>query len=674
MIIGPICKSYVNADLTLDTISIIILLGLGTLVLQKGPKNKVHFLYFIFSVSMATWIATCATMDYLKTLIPVAWSIRLNITSGACFTIAMTFLITVYTGYVNQIKLRYQGLYFLTIAYFLYLCFFLKMFVPGPQGYDLVHSSTNHYFSIYSAWCISNYVWSVALILKKRQHLPKEAKAPFTILLIGIGQCVIIVTVASLILPCFQNLSFDSLTRLSLLGLAICIYIAIAKYRLFEIKTALHLTLFWAFASSLITIVFYLMVSTKFMLGRALATLPLYLQALGLFIVFLSYQRWIQPKIDHIFFRKKYKLKEKLLEFTQKIKYLHTLEKLHQTIFETIDHTLYPRKITLLLKNNGHWMWITNDSSPGKKTILYHAQLKEKISEFFCVEPIQIHTEIWGYIGIDEKKTLQPYLADEQLFFKQIADQIGLYHHHTKLYDEMIEKTKLLLKTQDELLKTQKETIQHQEKEKKIRSLSHLISHEVKNVLYGIEHSILALAKNNDIPEKEKAEVLAHLESQCNRLHLYCSNYLYQEKFSLGLLEAKKKPFKINALMKQVLNDLNSLADPKAIAFDTSIEKNETLNGNEETIRILFYNILHNAIRYTFKGTCIRTTFNREKEYCVIRIIDQGPGMKSQSNNNETLGSGMGLSICQKIVDAHAGKLEFISSYSGTEVQIRMPN
>ncbi|MFT6387117.1 MAG: two-component system sensor histidine kinase BaeS [Cellvibrionaceae bacterium] len=111
--------------------------------------------------------------------------------------------------------------------------------------------------------------------------------------------------------------------------------------------------------------------------------------------------------------------------------------------------------------------------------------------------------------------------------------------------------------------------------------------------------------------------------------------------------------------------------------------------GDADRLRQLFQNLLQNSIRYTEKNNAIRVTLNFDnKDFAVVIWEDGPPGAPSsslarlfdrlyreeKSRNRRQGGSGLGLSICKNIVEAHNGKIKAAhSSLGGLAIDLQLP-
>jgi two-component system sensor histidine kinase BaeS len=127
------------------------------------------------------------------------------------------------------------------------------------------------------------------------------------------------------------------------------------------------------------------------------------------------------------------------------------------------------------------------------------------------------------------------------------------------------------------------------------------------------------------------------------------------------------------------------------IEFVTSVDT-VTVFADEKRMKQLFDNLLTNAAKYAADGDLIKISVNvlPEQPINFVEIIfeDNGQGVQDEhlgqlfehlfrvenSRNRATGGSGLGLSICKKIVQAHHGNIHaFASALGGLGIKIVLP-
>jgi signal transduction histidine kinase len=101
-------------------------------------------------------------------------------------------------------------------------------------------------------------------------------------------------------------------------------------------------------------------------------------------------------------------------------------------------------------------------------------------------------------------------------------------------------------------------------------------------------------------------------------------------------------------------------------------------------LRQVFLNILDNAAKHGGDGKRIDASISWEGEYIVVRIRDYGPGIpedeiplvkkKFYKGSSKARGTGIGLAVCDEIVEMHGGLLTLENAPGGgTLVTVSLP-
>lgn len=111
--------------------------------------------------------------------------------------------------------------------------------------------------------------------------------------------------------------------------------------------------------------------------------------------------------------------------------------------------------------------------------------------------------------------------------------------------------------------------------------------------------------------------------------------------------------------------------------------------GDERRLRQLFVNLFENSCRYTDRGGAVRVRARRDGKDALVDLHDSAPGVAPEllprlferffraeaSRSRASGGAGLGLSICQRIVEAHEGRIEAKASpLGGLWLQVRLPS
>jgi signal transduction histidine kinase len=109
------------------------------------------------------------------------------------------------------------------------------------------------------------------------------------------------------------------------------------------------------------------------------------------------------------------------------------------------------------------------------------------------------------------------------------------------------------------------------------------------------------------------------------------------------------------------------------------------VEGEARALNQVFLNLLKNAAEsFAGESGCIDLTARPEGDAVVVEIRDDGPGIAPEmrqrvfepffTTKRKERGSGLGLSICRRIVSQHKGSIELESDPDrGTIVRVRLP-
>ena len=110
----------------------------------------------------------------------------------------------------------------------------------------------------------------------------------------------------------------------------------------------------------------------------------------------------------------------------------------------------------------------------------------------------------------------------------------------------------------------------------------------------------------------------------------------------------------------------------------------EPIPCDPERLKQVFCNLLDNAAKHGGSGKRISASMDREGDMAVIRIRDYGAGIpeaelpfvkqKFYKGSSKARGSGIGLAVCDEIINLHNGTFEIANAEGGgTVVTIRLP-
>ena len=203
------------------------------------------------------------------------------------------------------------------------------------------------------------------------------------------------------------------------------------------------------------------------------------------------------------------------------------------------------------------------------------------------------------------------------------------------------------------------------------------ISHELRTPVAILRGECEALL---DGVRELTPESVESLQQEVLRLNRLVDDLHVLSLSDMGALSYDKEKLDINALINNVLKHHTEQFEDKNITVNLH-NKNERLfiQGDEQRLTQLFSNLANNSLHYTRDSGVLEVTVTHSNNKVHINWSDSEPGVTDKelsqlferlyrvesSRNRNTGGSGLGLSICQKIVEAHEGEMVAKHSHLG---------
>jgi heavy metal sensor kinase len=153
-----------------------------------------------------------------------------------------------------------------------------------------------------------------------------------------------------------------------------------------------------------------------------------------------------------------------------------------------------------------------------------------------------------------------------------------------------------------------------------------------------------------------------------------------------GRLRVDEVPF--DALVLDVVERVKDMASAKSIDLRVAPMEELTVNGDDTQLSQVVFNLLENAIKYTPTAGWVEVAASRQNGHVSFTVRDNGHGVPDadlphvfkrfyrvdKSRNGQSGGIGLGLSICQTIIEAHGGRIELRNAdAAGAVVSVTLP-
>jgi signal transduction histidine kinase len=291
---------------------------------------------------------------------------------------------------------------------------------------------------------------------------------------------------------------------------------------------------------------------------------------------------------------------------------------------------------------------------------------------------------------------LDYWSIEEQFLIRELADQVGTAIAHAHLYNEA---HSLADELQSANLNLTRKHLELEEARKQAEEASRLksdflanTSHELRTPLNGIIGFLKLLLDDMADSEEEKEEFLTEAHRSALLLLAIINDILDIAKLEANRLELELHPINLSEVFADVGRKTATQAYQKGLAFDVVLPATQhevVVYSDYQRLLQIILNLVGNAIKFTDEGSVtLKAKVKRQPMtvqdqvlpgYVQISVEDTGIGVPlekqtrlfqafSQVDSGRTRkygGTGLGLVISQKLVEAMHGSINFFSLGEG---------
>ncbi|WP_180025486.1 MULTISPECIES: HAMP domain-containing sensor histidine kinase [unclassified Acinetobacter] len=200
-------------------------------------------------------------------------------------------------------------------------------------------------------------------------------------------------------------------------------------------------------------------------------------------------------------------------------------------------------------------------------------------------------------------------------------------------------------------------------------------SHELRSPLSAIQMRLQVLKRKYQ-EDAQLRQALQMIQNDVNRGTQILENLLLLARLDPEHAEQlPKQQVNLKVLVQDVLEALQPFAQEKQIHWNLKLE-DAVIEANAELIFSCIRNLVDNAIRYTPMQGQVEIRTIVEGQNLQLMIENSGEGIQEEvvqrlgerfyrALGTRTQGSGLGLSICQKIMQLHTAKIDYAPSVLG---------
>ncbi|MBE9541799.1 MAG: response regulator [Proteobacteria bacterium] len=228
------------------------------------------------------------------------------------------------------------------------------------------------------------------------------------------------------------------------------------------------------------------------------------------------------------------------------------------------------------------------------------------------------------------------------------------------------------------------------EREMRRRNMISLVSHELRAPLAAtVQYLEVILGGMAGEISSEAKEMIDRCDIRIKELLELLSRWLNLATFDPMKIAEHFQDINLSDVARESIEVLKSLAEEKKVSLSLDTPKDlSPIQGSKMLLEEIFTNLIGNAIKYNKVGGWVKVALYEKDHEVWVEISDNGLGMKEEHlsrifeefyrvdgrRNAPIKGSGLGLSIVKKMVDAHTGMIDVESKFGeGTTFKISFP-
>ncbi len=198
-----------------------------------------------------------------------------------------------------------------------------------------------------------------------------------------------------------------------------------------------------------------------------------------------------------------------------------------------------------------------------------------------------------------------------------------------------------------------------------------LVSHELRSPLTVIIGAVnTALSEGASLSPEETRQLLQDAAWESESLSHLLGNLLELSRAQADRLLLHTEPISIKSVIQEAVKKIEQQF-PKHRFLISLPRQLPPVKADQLRLERILYNLLENAAKYSPQGSEIRVFAKREKDHLTMGVADQGPGISlhdqaklfqpfqrlEDSRLKGVKGAGLGLLVCQRLVQAHGGRI-----------------
>jgi len=302
---------------------------------------------------------------------------------------------------------------------------------------------------------------------------------------------------------------------------------------------------------------------------------------------------------------------------------------------------------------------------------------------------VGFYTHLMSYLGVMAFLTLVNLLTTQYPWFvwPALGWGIGLFCHYMAVFGSHLVRERYFEPAVEREVRREKVAM-HTEKQASIDELSATIAHEIRNPIAAAKSLVQQMGEDlTSVENVEYAKVAVEELDRVERRISHLLKYAKEEEYTFA-------PVNLATVVDSALTQMRAKLDAAKVSVARNYIAGPTVVADADKLQQVFANILDNATDaldglaegrrielFVENGTRSRAT-GPGAAGATVRIRDNGSGIPTDKIDRifnpffttKTHGTGLGMAIAKKIVEAHEGSIDVASEAGrGTEFVVSLP-
>ncbi len=214
-----------------------------------------------------------------------------------------------------------------------------------------------------------------------------------------------------------------------------------------------------------------------------------------------------------------------------------------------------------------------------------------------------------------------------------------------------------------------------------------ILSHEIRTPVTAIASSAQVLKQGDEKLSDERRQVhFRNIQIAIDRIQGLIEGVTLVTQSERGKLPFDPQPLDLKAFCQSTVEQLEAYRENKRILLRMDDQLSNPLNLDENLLRHMLYNLLSNALKYSDENAEVEFDVTLGGEFLELTVADKGIGIPLKdhghlfesfyraSNVSGVPGTGLGLNIAKRAVEAHRGTITYESQEGvGSAFMICLP-